>query len=75
MLKEEKWPGCKKKSRFTLPETNSSSAENGWLEYFLVSFGGVLPIFRGELLVSGRVHSLKPTVRPPESMPSQKETN
>ena len=37
----------------TLPETNISP-ENGWLEYkpFLL---GSRPIFRGELLVSGRV--------------------
>ena len=38
----------------TLPETNSKfTPENGWLEYdsFLLGW----PIFRGELLVSGRV--------------------
>ena len=37
----------------TLPETNIAP-ENGWLEYdrFLLGW----PIFRGELLVSGRLH-------------------
>ena len=38
----------------TLPETNSKFApKNGWLEYdrFLLGW----PIFRGKLLVSGRV--------------------
>ena len=38
----------------TLPETNISP-KNGWLEYFLVSFWGVWPIFSCELLVSGSV--------------------
>ena len=39
---------------YTLPETNIT-AENGWLEYdpFLL---GSRPIFKGELLVSGRVY-------------------
>ena len=40
----------------TLPETNSEFApKNGWLEFdpFLLK----RPIFRGELLVSGRVNS------------------
>lgn len=38
----------------TIPEINSSSPENGWLEYdrFLL---GVRPIFRGEVLVFGSV--------------------
>ena len=39
------------------PETNSEIAhENGWLKYYIyiISFLG-WPIFRGELLVSGRV--------------------
>ena len=38
---------------FTLPETNIFAPENGWLEddRFLLGW----PIFRGELLVSGRV--------------------
>ena len=40
-----------------LGETNSEFApENGWLEYDEVSFWGKRPIFRGELLVSGRVN-------------------
>ena len=40
----------------TLPETNSEFApENGWLEYKPFLLGR--PIFRGELLVSGRVVS------------------
>ena len=41
----------------TLPETNIFTPENGWLEYFLVSFWGRLGIFSGAnlLLVSGRV--------------------
>ena len=41
--------------KITLPETNSKFApKNGWLEYdpFLL---GSRPIFRGEMLVSGRV--------------------
>ena len=34
----------------TLPETNSEfTPENGWLEYFLVSFWGKRPIFRGHV--------------------------
>ncbi len=49
----EKSP-TEKPQKTTLPETNSKFApENGWLEYFLVSFWGVgLPIFRGKLAVS-----------------------
>ena len=41
----------------TLPETNSEfTPENGWLEYFLVSFW-VPAYFQGRLLlVSGRVN-------------------
>ncbi len=39
----------------TLPETNIAS-ENGWLEYYWVLLGW--PIFRSELLVSGRVDIL-----------------
>ena len=38
---------------YTLPETNISR-ENGWLEDY-VPFGA-RPIFRGELLVLGRVY-------------------
>ena len=40
---------------YTLPEANIAP-KNGWLEYdpFLL---GSRPIFRGELLVSGRVHN------------------
>ena len=38
----------------TLPETNMAP-ENGWLEYYIVSFWGVKrPIFRGELAVRFR---------------------
>ena len=37
----------------TLPETNIAP-KNGWLEYYFPI--GFRPIFRGELLVSGRVH-------------------
>ena len=38
----------------TLPETNIFAPANGWLEYdcFLL---GILPIFSGQLLVSGSV--------------------
>ena len=38
---------------YTLPETNIAP-ENGWLEYFLVSFWVKRPIFRGKLPVSFR---------------------
>ena len=40
--------------KYTFPETNNIAPENGWLEYdrFLLGLG---LIFRGELLVSGRV--------------------
>ena len=30
------------------------ASENGWLEYFLISFWGKSPIFRGELAISFR---------------------
>ena len=33
--------------KISLPETNSKSKKNGWLEYFLVSFWDARPIFRG----------------------------
>ena len=47
----------------TLPETNSEfTPENGWLEDEAVSFWDT-PIFRCELLVSGRV-----TAKTPEKM-------
>ena len=36
-----------------LPETNIFAPKNGWLEYDPFLLGR--PIFRGELLVSGRV--------------------
>ena len=39
----------------TLPETNIFAPENGWLEYDRFLLGWV--IFRGELLVSGRVNN------------------
>ena len=44
---------CIGKELYTLPETNIFAPENGWLEDdpFLL----VWPMFRGELLVSGRV--------------------
>ena len=38
----------------TLPETNGFAPENGWLEYDPFLFGA-RPIFRCEMLVSGRV--------------------
>ena len=48
----------------SLTETNIFAPENGWLKYdrFLLGW----PIFRGELLVSGRVRSPKLTFSPPE---------
>ena len=51
--------------KHTLPETNMFAPENGWLEYFLVSFWGPRPIFRCKLLVSGSVRNMyfpEPTV-------------
>ena len=39
----------------TLPETNIFAPKNGWLEYDSFLLGR--PIFRGEVLVSGRVTS------------------
>jgi len=42
------------------PETNSAFApENGWFEYEILSFWGKRPIFRGELLVPGRVDTFE----------------
>ena len=40
--------------KLTLPETNIAP-KTGWLEYYFPI--GIRPIFRGKLLVSGRVYS------------------
>ena len=57
------WINLTKSTIDTFPETNIFASENGWLGRRSFPFG-FRPIFREELLVSGRVRSYNLQPRP-----------